>query len=317
MLCVDGTDGKAGVFQLHTVFTGGVECNTWVTWTSSDPSIATVSSSGLVTAVSNGGAVLGKDVTITATYGGAVSSCLITVYQTMPSAEVEGQGLWLCRGGKGNSLTGASMQSYVALFSCGLAPGFQVTSSRIIHSTQLTSSYISHVVYSDLTDYLRSVLVPWQESMRRAAIRLHNTKSTYYDHFFGPVFTGGRQDVSYVPSSVLLNGATIAIPGGEYTSIYCGSDTVPTTESISYYTLHQHTKDILFSMGSSSVQSHGDLLDRTKVPLMYVKQNYVRYVDRTAGSVTRSNYTVVPNIGTNGGSHDLSANNVPATWFGV
>ena len=70
MLCVDGSDGKNNSFYLEAIFSDGYNHQTSATWTSSDPTIATVDSYGYVRGVSNGGEILGKDVPISCSRGG-------------------------------------------------------------------------------------------------------------------------------------------------------------------------------------------------------------------------------------------------------
>lgn len=329
MLCVDGSDGKGGVFQLHPVFTmdgAVVDISTvgvrYMTWLSSDPSVATVSSTGLVTAVSNGGAALGKDVTITASYGRLSYSCLFTVYQTMPSAAVEGAGLWLCKGGKGTSTTGATDQSTLAAFTVPAALPSTVTGARVIHSFNTTSYFVLCGWWQRVGVLGTYLPVPFQTSTKRAAVRhaVSNPKvwgTTYNDYFIGGVFSGGFQDLSSVAGSAMLNGSTYPLPAGA-SSTNTSTGPTPTTSYTEFRTLAQHTKSVLFSISTRSSVTHAGLLDRALSDALYVHQNYVRYTDRTTLEGTiRANYTLIPNIGSAGKTYDLSANKVPSSWYGV
>ena len=70
----------SGTVQLNTTISPTIVCNSNKTWSSGNTSVATVSATGLVTAVSNGSAVI----TVTTTDGGKTATCTITVGGSTP-----------------------------------------------------------------------------------------------------------------------------------------------------------------------------------------------------------------------------------------
>lgn len=291
MLCVDGSDGKGGVFQLHLGTGGGISYNHAAIWSSSDHSVATVSSSGLVTAVSNGGAPLGTDVTITATYAGTSYSCLVTVYQTMPSADIEGEGLWLCKGGATSSIA-------IAYKSPNTLP--EEMDRLYIVARHETRPWNRLIYAGNSVGYTLSAQVGSSYPPRSS-----DYTPTYVERLTSiarPASTLCTDFVSYTKAlAFTVNGVSYPVT----------SSTGQTSDTGTGITMlfGPYTRKVLTVQLNSS-----DVSDKVR----YIPQNYVRYANRTASdSTVRASYTVIPNIGTLGAAYDLSANNVPAVWFGV
>lgn len=303
MLCVDGSDGKGGVFQLHLGTGGGISYNHAASWSSSDPSVATVSSSGLVTAVSNGGAPLGKDVTITASYAGTSYSCLFTVYQTMPSAEVEGEGLWLCKGGCRTSVDIVfrcynSGDAFVSI----LTDSMMVLSSTAEHNPPFRPHH-----YDDAFKYFA-----FKEG--KFLYRSILNKTSYNEYLSTTVLTTGTltrfraylgSEGGYVNDNLQPFAA----------ATYNGASTINPNNSAFIWT-SGHVKHTIASADTKN-KSRSDMTNLRACDIGFVAQNYIRYTNRTVDGVARVSHTTIPNTGTLGGAYDLTADNVPAVWFGV
>lgn len=304
MLCVDGSDGKGGVFQLHLGTGGGISYNHAASWSSSDPSVATVSSSGLVTAVSNGGAPLGKDVTITASYGGAAYSCLVTVYETMPSADVEGEGLWRCKGGAGYGL--GSAYAATVVFAGQVPPG-GFPSSRLISSYVVPpdGAYAQHLKNGVSSSYINPSYGASDAYYSPLLVVMAGTTEYQYKTAYPQVLGSAYStDISYDSSTVRVNGAPV-----DKTLVQTK------TRSVGFFDQdwHQATRKVVLSAYASVAE-----VPSFASAIVLVPQNYIRYSNRTTPNGTvRASYTVIPNIGTLGSDYALTANNVPAVWFGV
>lgn len=291
MLCIDGSDGKGNAFKLTPV-TLGVGAFL-PTWTSSDPSVASVDSEGWVRGVSIGGATLGKDVTISCSWEGVVKSCLFTVYETMPSADAVGQGLWLCKGGCGGN-TSISPNTIMVRFLCtnrieGDLPDFSVAFQQHFlngaatdNTLQITNGTANRLVR--LYDNFVGISVTTSNG---TTVNAHNKKSA-------AIIIGGFLATvlaSYFDGVFKLNGVAYGL----------------SNEGFESYAYAGNLMRIDFLQGTKKLVSQ----DYTKVK--YIPQNYIRFTDQ--GSYV--NRTVIPNIGTLGVTYNLEANNVPALWYGI
>ena len=309
MCCKDCTDGKGGVFQLHPFFDDGLDHKSQCTWTTSDASRATVNGSGLV---SFSAATSYGDVTISCAYRGVTKTCLLTVYETMPSAETEGAGLWLCKGGKAPGST-ASASAWAA------SNNIPVPKISIEH-TRLIGRYIpvlDNVNYGVLRSVQAGINFVYPQPIGgssgtpRANVAFTTGNGTVwtrsYQKYFGPSFSNG------VKSKV---DASLSTDGYSLNGIYYTATTVPqgNTGNQSQF-FHEiwtnHDKNICWTGGNA--KAHVQLLNYTECLYAYVFQNYIKYTDRDAWV----NHTVVPNIGTLGESHNMTFETLPSAWFGV
>lgn len=311
MLCVDGSDGKNNSFYLEAIFSDGYNHQTSATWTSLDPTIATVDSYGYVRGVSNGGEILGKDVTISCSWGGVVKSCLFTVYETMPSADVEGAGLWLCKGGSGGRIVGST--THLVTFATNVAAPSSVNCRSIIKSYVGPNNTRSLDNYSNLSGTSFVSCVASENSVGGKAIAYKISvasgslaRYTYYT--FGPNKTPNtllKMDFGIDSSGYRYNGTTynpIDIHSAEYF-----------VAATSQHAIYNYQYKLILDSESNSAKTESQLAIKSNCTRLYIHQNYIRYTDQ--GSYV--NRTVIPNIGTLGASYNLEANNVPALWFGI
>lgn len=300
MLCVDGSDGKNNLFYLEAIFSDGNNHQSAVTWTSSDLTVAIVDSEGYVRGVSNGGATLGKDVTISCQHGGITKSCLFTVYETMPSAGVEGAGLWLCKGGSGPAL--GTTYANCAIFQ-GPVPPNAFKSARLISSYRVNSDgvYSQHIKNGATSAYLSPVFGSAEHGYSPLLSLMQGTLEKQYilSH---PQLIGAlaHTDIAYDSVSAFINGVQVSTVLNQ-----------SAIQSVGFLEQHWHqaSRKTVFSAYHTEA---GIPLFRTSA-ISYVPQNYIRYTDQ--GSYV--NRTIIPNIGTLGESYNLEANNVPALWYGV
>lgn len=312
MCCKDGTDGKGGVFQLHPFFDDWLDHKSQCTWTTSDASRATVNGSGLV---SFSAATSYGDVTISCAYRGVVKTCLLTVYETMPSAEVDGAGLWLCKGGKGLGQSGSrqitSSFGHNNVFSIDMlsvsAVGKFVSPSnnseiyRIQKNGTVTTSRIFRYFPSDVFASNSPVVVvkKYNESSgRRSRGNLTRIAGQLYTY----------NDFAVYPNMWYSYGSSV----GEKSNVTTNEGSV-SDSSCALFFERCCVKMVRLFVGSSVSVSVENRANRTMFEYAYVPQNYVRYTDRD----NWVNYTTIQNIGTLGVDGNLSCNNVPDIWFGV
>lgn len=300
MCCKDGSDGKGGVYQLTPVFDDGL--TRAATWSTSDATKATVNSSGLV---SFSGASTFGDVTISCSYRGVTKSCLLTVYATMPSAETEGAGLWLCKGGVGSG----SLDFRISPDSIPFTPNHTRAVAKIAPTTNSDFISSSILLKKDSTDYQISQASPFLSVLYSAVRFLPTSSETVYK--IGPslALAGKVLDIAKASNGYFINGVEYSLSTSEAGTARANVDLI-----VMYFPA-KIPKNISSSWSPSATLA--ELGNRLSVPIMHFAQNYTRYTDRTVGVVTRVNYTVIHNVGTLGSTFDLSQNNVPASWFGV
>lgn len=301
MLCIDGTDGKNNAFQLSPVTTEGTFAPVWE---SSNPLIATVDSSGVVRGVSVLGASLGANVVISCMWQGVTKTCLFTVYGTMPSSDVDEQGLWLCKGGSGPSTSGP--QVLTCVFVSPTPMTLDLNSVHTVSQFTVPSNYLTP--FGGLVSTLGRMYLPSVYSSTTG----HNPRfrmlngSTATDHRLLISRVEGTSTidrVKYGTDGVTLNG----IP---YSPVFDGTFArtgAPYTELRFYTSIKKITS---YGRGVNLPKS---LLSQINCAEWYVPQNYVRYANHD----TYVNRTKILNIGTLGSNYDLEANNVPELWYGV
>lgn len=309
MCCKDGTDGKGGVFQLHPFFDDGLDHKSQCTWETSDASKATVDSSGMVSFSS---ATSFGDVTISCSYRGVTKTCLLTVYATMPSAETEGAGLWLCKGGKG---PGSTTTASVWASSNNIpTPAIDIEHTRLIGKYAPISNNVN---YGVLRSVQAGIDFVYPQPMGNFAETPYATISNVIGNGtiwsrpnrkrIGPSFTNGvksKVDISVSYDGYYLNGT-------RYSAVELSDGFTGTQSQFLHEIWTNHDKNICWTGGNSKTRAQ--LLDYMNCSYSFVFQNYIRYADRG----TRVNYTVIPNIGTLGESINMIFETMPSAWFGV
>lgn len=227
----------------------------------------------------------------------------------MPSAGVEGAGLWLCKGGCGGKNAGGSNLT-LASFSRNGAPSTAVLSCRLIIELYINANNNeSAYIKSSLNINHRVIPAASSSGEIRPTWCIAGTGTTAQHYPFGPVLVADalfRADLSHGAAGNICNG--VSYPPGPLVTTSQSA-----TSNLSNMIFTQNTTKILQWAWSSSSISHADLANRMKCDGYFVPQNYIRYTDQ--GSYV--NRTIIPNIGTLGASYNLEANNVPALWYGV
>jgi hypothetical protein len=301
MLCLDGSDGKGNEFVLTAV--GSTSSLDYLEWTSSDNSIATVekvsSTSAIVRGVSKIGTGLGSDVYITCTQGSIQRSCLFTVYETMPSADVEGAGLWLCKGGQG-----AGIAVYFRCYNIPTIPiPYVYTDYTAKYDTTVYQNGAFRPISSKSYNY---AVVRFSGGVLKIVKRIaitNGANNNWSDYTGNSAFTTDLRRYK-----VLLNNQMLVNDDLQTLSLIDSASAATPENSVIIWDGRQ-SKIVNVACGSNLV----DAARLTLSQFAYIPQNYIRYSDTTY----YTNYTVIPNIGTLGSAYDMTANNVPAAWFGV
>lgn len=311
MLCLDGSDGKGNEFVLTAV--GSTSSLDYIEWTSSNNSIATVekvsATSAIVRGVSKIGTGLGSDVYITCTQGSIQKTCLFTIYETMPLVHNN------CKTLKGGNAPGnSSSVSAYAIFSSSVSVDtIKINNFRLcidFYVPSASSSYSQFCVNkSDLQQHSFPIEYQYAAGSQRPSVSTWSS-STRTDVFYGSVMGfGSYQSLEFVKSTdgVYLNGVLGSVYG-------TASGTFSQSSAYGYgYVFRNNTKKATWV--NESISSTKTQLENSpsSLEMSHCFQNYIRYSDTTF----YTNYTVIPNIGTLGSAYDLTANNVPAAWFGV
>lgn len=299
MLCIDGSDGKSNAYQLTAIDTdGNPMAGESVIWSSSDESVATVSVSGVVSGVSIGVESLYKSATISCTDGVTVSTCTVTVFETMPSVA----NLYTIKGGNGgNTLTDPS--AILATFE-----GVQGTKSVLSFRAQFRhfmsgSPHISTRPSGGYVNYLS--LNPTDGSLIRQYLTSSGLLQLYN---YTPIATPNQKltsDVSWDGTSMRYNGSIV-------TPTTTSNTTVSTGDYFRVLFRNNIEKYVSYVMDELA-QTATALTEYVQRDKAFIFQNYIRYRD----TASRTNYTKIPNIGTLGSTYDLTANDIPELWFGV
>lgn len=302
MCCKDGTDGKGGVFQLHPFFDDGLDHKSQCTWTTSDASRATVNGSGLV---SFSAATSYGDVTISCAYHGVTKTCLLTVYETMPTHSGWSSGLALLKGGKGRGISGSQIVDYE--FSCSHSGDQSLSVYSAISFIASSSGSANSNFYQYKSGLSENRIILWQAGSGKICNR-SGSPSSYTDNYFGPTISSGAsvENESHVGSDGLY------VNGAFYSESSSASSSVSVTDKIAMRFTNNTKKITSWSMASGSI-TLAQNKQKSNCIRFYIPQNYIKYTDRD----TWVNYTVIPNIGTLGSAQDLDCNNVPLDWFGV
>lgn len=288
MICIDGTDGKGNAFQLHAVCSDGQNHNAQVTWGTSAPGVAAVSSSGIVSGVSAGTAV------ISCSHNGSTFYSNVTIFATLPDTA----GLELLPGGK-----------YAEAYFNNTAPAInglgELVGARHIARYNMGSNGFRFALFNDSKSIYHDVSASAFYRYNRT-----NAAGVYTDQGWFRNVYGGQ-----VLTEVAFQGplsSTLTIDGTPYSGNNGGSYTGPTDPALILYSfaagLGTKSMGLSFALASASL---ADLRDRTQCPLFYVPQNFVKYEN----DGVRNNYTKILNFGTAGDSFSLASDNTPAGWF--
>jgi hypothetical protein len=314
MLAIDGSDGKGGYIDLKAFdINGGLVGD--VTASSSNPQIAEVSLPrfGIIRvtakAVISGG--LSSDVVITAQKDGVTSSCLVSVYNTLPSSETIGAGLWLCKGGKGGN-TIVNIGNNMVMFS-GLMDQNGCRVNRAVHRSFCSGSvWLADWRISDGSSSVQ--YAPYFENSGRPSATMMTRSGVSYSAFFNlknPQKTALQKystvAVAFFGGGLMENGQMMSSSSVSAGNVFNSSESylrVPFHNGMDKYLELSTSRNDITAQQAANPQNNA-------IHLCF--QNYLRYHNR-GGQV---NYTVIPNIGTLGEDHNLAANNVQNSWFSV
>lgn len=292
MICHDGTDGKAGQFQLHAVFDDGGNHSASCVWTSSNPANAIVSGTGLVSSVLGGSG----NAVISCSYNGTTVAALVTVYPTMPDANV----LYTLPGGKHS---GSTSFAYI---------GSQINTLGPMQGSRYRgkiSTGVNNTLYAVYNNTESTFMDTYAGNLDKYNVtNLGGTATTIGYGRTAPI-SGVNVDLDLASQGPL--STTYYVNNLPYTAFYQVTYTSATDAYIALpFVGGTGEKIINFSLADSS-KSLLDLANYVQCPIYYVPQNFVKYTDEGA----RVNYTEILNFGTAGNSFNLSSNNVPAGWF--
>ena len=301
MLTVDGSSG-ASTYQLNPVFSDAGDHKAACTWSSSNTGAVTVSASGLCTAVGAG------DATITCLYSGVSKTCLVTGYTTMPS-------LATLKTKKGGAASSTSVTFAAANAPTGLGVNYDGRYQYMAMDYVITASSVVAWWLKPATTGAGAVEVQTASSGGQGIVMpvVISDVGTDTRYFGSTKFTAGTtQAITIQLKGSPPTGAAFLVNGTSQTT-----STGSTTQAAVAYpelvwfanTANGHTRKGCIACVSDSSQTVA-----TASGFGWVAQDYIRYSDITS---VRTNYTKIPNRGTLGSTYDLTANNVPAGWFGV
>lgn len=305
MLTIDGSDGKGNEFVLHAVSDNGQPMY-GITWISQDTSIATVTSNGdgltaTVRGVGIGAASLGADVLIYASHNGVVKECLFTIYSTLPSADVEGAGLWAIKGGQGDGI-----EVYFRTYN--------------VPTESLAYVYMDYsAMYKSYGSY-NSAFRPVSSTLFNYPVILYDSVALRYTKRIsivnGASYTYSDYKASYPITLSIETRHKILIDSQMFVNdvqqnlqfIYTSPQLTPINNAVIIFDRTQ--KKVVTAIASNSSINMSDLTS----PLMsYICQNYVKFTDYNS----YVNRTKILNMGTLGHAYDMEANNVPEMWFSI
>lgn len=304
MLTIDGSDGKGNEFILNAVSDDGQPMR-GIRWISQDTSIATVTSNGdgltaTVRGVGIGAASLGADVLIYASHNGVVKECLFTIYNTLPSADVEGAGLWAIKGGQGDGI-----EVYFRTYN---VPTESLTYVYMDYSAMYTLPRYYNSAFRPISSTAYNYPVIIYDNALRYSRRIATVNGASYS------FTDYKTAYTITPSiksrhKILLNSGLFVNDVQQSLSFFSASDQ-QTTPNNAVIIFDGSQKKIINAIASNNSINMSDLTS----PLMsYICQNYVKFTDYDS----YVNRTKILNMGTLGHSYDMEANNVPETWFNI
>lgn len=305
MLTIDGSDGKGNEFILNAVSDDGQPMY-GITWISQDTSIATVTSNGdgltaTVRGVGIGAASLGADVLIYASHNGVVKECLFTIYNTLPSADVEGAGLWAIKGGQGDGI-----EVYFRSYNVPIEP---LTYVYMDYSAMYTSARDYNSAFRPIssTTFNHPVII-YDGNALRYARRTSTVNGASYS------YTDYKTAYTITPSiksrhKILLNSGLFVNDVQQSLSFFIAFDQ-QTTPNNAVIIFDGSQKKIITVIASNNSINMSDL---TSPLISYICQNYVKFTDYDS----YVNRTKILNMGTLGHLCDMEANNVPEAWFNI
>jgi uncharacterized protein YjdB len=221
--------------QLTATVSPSNATNKTVTWSSGNPSVATVNSSGLVSGISAGSAII----TVTTQDGNKTASCSVTV-----SAPPSGS-------------------SYSENFNNGTAPGWSLSANMAVINSKLTSSNWVETAWGIYDGATFSSPYTYSIDMNGSGSSTGNFTYILFNrqnenNYHMVEFTGGSSGVAYLKKRVNGTFSTIATSGTYQTNgtnvtveITCsdGKITVKATRSGTTTTLFNNISDNTFSQG--------------------------------------------------------------------
>jgi hypothetical protein len=287
--------------QTHQLTAVGEEMgniNNLVVWSSSNESAITVSGLGLVTCVGAGTA------TITATRGAVSKTCTITGFATMPDATAR----YALKGGK----VSATSFEFNTTITAVLDPQEDLRSCLYIVRTSRSSTdgpIVRHAPWASQFPVFDIGDIDGRLSVGTYSVGAAGgfTRDLYQSVtgivpngvFYAKVYANG--------STATLNGVSVPL-----TFVNTDSGTVPNRVFMDFFSPNRSEKTVLLSLAALNTPS-ADLENAPSCKLFHTPQCYIRKTDTDS----RTNYTIIPNLGTLGTAYNLVANNVPAGWFAV
>jgi hypothetical protein len=282
-------------YQLTALDTEEADLTDYCVWTSSNDSAITVSN-GLVTCVGAGTA------TITAFYNGISKTCTITGYATMPDATAR----YALKGGKGGDVAG-DLAVLVNFDFAGSLPFVPASYYADLETFVSSSGSASFSAFEQENVGAMGAYINVNSGTSRVIVRSGSGVSGT-DYTFGP---------SYVANTKYRIRIAVASDGyfvdeTIYTPTILTS-TVFTTSGLIRARFTNNCKKIVSLNWTSSATALANLQILSSIEMGYIPQCYIRKTDTDS----RTNYTIIPNLGTLGTAYNLAANNVPAGWFAV
>jgi hypothetical protein len=290
MLTTDGSSG-ASTFQLTPVFSDSGSHSGDCSW-SSDSSHISVSSAGLVTCLVSGSPVTA---TISCTLGAVTKTCSVTGYATLPDANTR----YTLKGGA--SSAAGLIQASSPLLSL---PYFYIDQKLTVDEVEVGS-----LACRQSATQTNTIIHGFFSGDYRVIIR-EQTDIEFTDKYYDYAIPAGLQRVIVGRASdgVYVAGSARSILTQPVTA---GAGTHPNNFILSWGDTGDVRK-IVTASGASSA-NYSQIQAKANCGVFYIPQNFIRYTDTMA----RTNYTIIPNMGTLGAPYNLTANDVPSAWFGV
>ncbi len=296
MLCVDGTDGKAGIYRLNPVFDDGIDHAEDCTWESSNHARASVSN-GVVSAISAG------DVVISCSLNGVTKTASITVFETIPDSN----DLMLLPGGCG--FESATDNSNDFSFYCVLPVGTLGNIGKVGYRTRFinASGMGQATVFNSENNNATTNPVLLQSAYAYFA-SLNEPPTTLHVVVFQfpiPIFDIGLNDIDLV---IAANNAEIN--GISYTGNPIDNFNVGLYNQNSLYFQWNKNTVKTTHLGIWDISEPDHSIESAKY--FFIAQNFIRYTSIEG----RIDAVKIPNI-KNPGAADLFNLSIPSYWFGV
>lgn len=298
MLTTDGSSGES-MFTLTPVFSDAGSHSASCTW-SSDSAHITVDSVGKVTCLVSGSPVTA---TISCTLGAVTKTVSVTGYATLPALADR----YNIKGGTGDDET--IITPYFSFEDPVIATNDPLNACFVALQHRITTAG----TYPDYNNLQGIEAI--NPSQQRAGVNYNpfyqindgaGTVTVYWVNYVQNLGDLVTETHSY-------NGVSYLVNGSSYASNFQSTSPSGATGAIALRFLANTRKIVIVAWGESASMSETDMQNKSLMEYFFIPQNYIRYTD----TMSRTNYTIIPNMGTLGASYNLAANNVPSGWFGV